>query len=581
MANTAPNPGSIPHALTEPPFSPPVFIGRDKELEDLHQRLFDTKGDQFLLMVNGQGGMGKTSLASRYYHQHQREYQHVAWVLSNKNIRAALLQLAPGLGLDFAGSQLPPEEQLKVVMQQLTRLPSPSLLVIDNANEVEDLREHFLALQRCSNLHLILTSRITSFSGANFFPVQGLAQQAAQDLFKRYYPAHRPEENDLLSDMIEAVGHNTLIIELLAKNLNQINCFQEQYTLQNLLDDLQDNILLLSKSQEVSTAYQAKGTGLRHQSPEFIVLAMYDLKELDALQQQMMGIFALLPNEEILYSDLQLMLPELEFQAALVYLTDHGWVDYDQEGRSFKVNQVVQDVVRAKRAQFLRQDANLLLNTIEEMLDSDNALSKQFITISRRLLRFAENCLQNIPHWDKRLLNLCWSIGDFYQKTGDLYAALERYELMSKMADEIVQSDFENAGLKHHQIVSNGKLGETHSSLGNLNKALEHYENALQISEEFYQTYPDNATLKNDLAVSYSKLGETHSSLGNLSKALEYFEERSRLGEELYRTYPDNVSLKNGLAISYSKLGSTHSSLGNLSKALEYFEDETKLFEEL
>ncbi|MEO0877088.1 MAG: tetratricopeptide repeat protein, partial [Bacteroidota bacterium] len=479
------------------------------------------------------------------------------------------------------GSQLPPEEQLKVVMQQLTRLPSPSLLVIDNANEVEDLREHFLALQRCSNLHLILTSRITSFSGANFFPVQGLAQQAAQDLFKRYYPAHRPEENDLLSDMIEAVGHNTLIIELLAKNLNQINRFQEQYTLQNLLNDLQDNILLLSKSQEVSTAYQAKGTGLRHQSPEFIVLAMYDLRELDELQQQMMGIFALLPNEEILYSDLQLMLPELEFQAALAYLTDHGWVDYDQEGRSFKVNQVVQDVVRAKRAQFLRQDANLLINTIEEILDNDEALSKQFVAISRRLLRFAESCLQNIPHWDKRLLNLCWSIGDFYRKTGDLYAALESYELMSKMSEGLVQADPDNRWLKYDYAVSYQKIGATYTDLGDLRKALIQYEKYYELSEELNRLYPDEMQFKNGLAISYEKLGSTHSSLGNLSKALEYFEDETKLFEELYRTYPDNVSLKRGLAISYSKLGETHSSLGNLSKALEYFEDETELFEEL
>ncbi|MEL7249952.1 MAG: NB-ARC domain-containing protein [Bacteroidota bacterium] len=534
MANTAPNPGSIPHALTEPPFSPPVFIGRDKELENLHQRLFDTKGDQFLLMVNGQGGMGKTSLASRYYHQHQQEYQHVAWVLSNKNIRAALLQLAPGLGLDFAGSQLPPEEQLKVVMQQLTRLPSPSLLVIDNANEVEDLREHFLALQRCSNLHLILTSRITSFSGANFFPVQGLAQQPAQTLFKRYYPAHRPEEDNLLSEMIEAVGHNTLIIELLAKNLNQINRFQEQYTLQNLLADLQDNILLLSESKEVSTAYQAKGTGLRHQSPEFIVLAMYDLRELDELQQQMMGIFALLPNEEILYSDLQLMLPDLEFQAALEYLTDHGWVDYDRDERSFKVNQVVQDVVRAKRAQFLRQDADLLIYTIEDMLDSDKALSKQFVVISQRLLRFAESCLQNIPHWDRKLLHLSWSIGDFYSKTGDLYPALQIYELMERMATELIQAN------------------------------------------------PKNVDLLYDHAVSYSKLGSTHSSLGNLSKALEYFEERSRLGEELYRSYPDNVSLKNGLAIAHWKLGDFYrEKQKNPQQARHYFQLAEQYWSEL
>ncbi len=496
MINTNPNPNNIPHALTPPPISPPVFIGRDEELENLYQRLFHTQGDQFLLMVNGQGGMGKTSLASRYYHQHQQEYQHVAWVLSNKNIRSALLQLAPGLGLDFAGSQLPPQEQLKVLMQHLTCLPSPSLLVIDNANEVDDLRDHFLVLQRCSNLHLILTSRITSFPGANFFPVQGLGQQVAQALFKRHYPAHHPEEDALLQEMIQAVGHNTLVIELLAKNLHQINRFAEQYTLRNLLDDLQDNILLLSESQQVSTGYQAHGAGLRHQTPERIVLAMYDLRELDEIQQQMMGIFALLPNEEILYSDLQLILPDLAFQTALEYLTDHGWVDYDQEERSFKVNQVVQDVVRTQRTQLLRQDAELLINSLEGILSKDEALSLQYVATARRLLRFAESCLRNISYWDLELLKLSWSTGDFHDKIGNLYAALDQYHLMSKMAYKLLCSDPKNVTLKYNQAVSYEKLGSTHLGLGNLLEALEYFEKSSRLSEELHHAYTGDLSFK-------------------------------------------------------------------------------------
>src|SRR6218665_3620991 len=57
---------SIPHHLTPPPFLPEVFLGREEELEAIKQKLFT--GNHLLLLVNGEGGVGKTSLASKYYH---------------------------------------------------------------------------------------------------------------------------------------------------------------------------------------------------------------------------------------------------------------------------------------------------------------------------------------------------------------------------------------------------------------------------------------------------------------------------------------------------------------------------------
>ncbi|MDX2249734.1 MAG: NB-ARC domain-containing protein, partial [Bacteroidia bacterium] len=82
----------IPRNLTAPPFYPEVFIGRETEMDTLHRKLFS--GTNLLLLVNGQGGVGKTSLASRYYHRYQSDYAHTAWLLSESRIAFALLRLA-------------------------------------------------------------------------------------------------------------------------------------------------------------------------------------------------------------------------------------------------------------------------------------------------------------------------------------------------------------------------------------------------------------------------------------------------------------------------------------------------------
>lgn len=72
-------PAAIPHLLTSPPFLPETFLGRSAEMAAIKQKLFTE--NHLLLLVNGEGGVGKTSLAAHYFHGHQNEYAHLAWLL--------------------------------------------------------------------------------------------------------------------------------------------------------------------------------------------------------------------------------------------------------------------------------------------------------------------------------------------------------------------------------------------------------------------------------------------------------------------------------------------------------------------
>ncbi|MEI6143929.1 MAG: ATP-binding protein, partial [Mariniphaga sp.] len=170
-----------PHHLTEPPFMPEVFLGRETDLQAIKDKLF--AGDNLLLLVNGNGGVGKTSLASKYYHIYKDEYSHVAWVLSQKSICNALLTLAGPLKLTFEPT-MPTEERLKVLLTAMASLEKPCLLVIDNANEIDDLKQNYQALRRCSNFHLLITSRVNHFEQAEYYRIDGLPYDMALELFK-------------------------------------------------------------------------------------------------------------------------------------------------------------------------------------------------------------------------------------------------------------------------------------------------------------------------------------------------------------------------------------------------------------
>ena len=133
------NPGGpIPKHLTQPPLISDVFIGRDKELKAIHKIL--TGNENILLLVNGNGGMGKTTLASQYYHRHQKDYQHLAWLFSEQSIEGALLRLSRELGVEIETRE--EHERLPLVLRALSNLDGPGLLVIDNANELDDLEKH-------------------------------------------------------------------------------------------------------------------------------------------------------------------------------------------------------------------------------------------------------------------------------------------------------------------------------------------------------------------------------------------------------------------------------------------------------
>jgi hypothetical protein len=111
--------GGIPHSLGENAVFPDTFIGREKDLKEIRNRL--TQGDGFLLLVNGEGGIGKSTLAAKYYYTYKNDYKHCAWLVNEQGIGPTLLQLEIPLGLTFA-----PDATREQRLQQLAHAPWPT-----------------------------------------------------------------------------------------------------------------------------------------------------------------------------------------------------------------------------------------------------------------------------------------------------------------------------------------------------------------------------------------------------------------------------------------------------------------------
>lgn len=564
--------------LTLPPLVPEVFEGRTDELQNIKKALFED--ENLLLLVNGEGGIGKTSLAAKYYQQYAHVYKHLAWVLCEQSIADALLTLALPLKLKFDDTATT-DQRLVVLLQQMVNLDKPCLLIIDNANEVADLDKNYRLLRQCPNFHILLTSRLNAYKNAKFLKIDSLPPEQALAVFREHYPKLKATEEPIFEGIYTAVGGNTLVLELLAKNIALQNTLKTKYSLASLLADLQTKGLLqIVEDDAVSVEYQSYQTA----KPTEVIAAMYDLSKLSEAESRLLSIFAVLPAENIVYDTLETLLPQTpNLDKTLISLAQKGWLNHNTTDSSFKCSPVIQEITQAKN-QNLYADCEELIRILIDKLDYEAGVGTLMnATYEEGVLyaRFAESAIVNLEDIQNNLGILCEYLGNFHKTHGNIEKAIIYTENYISISKKLVEQYPENETFKNSLAISYEKLGNLHQSSGNLDKALSFFEDETTLFEELYRDYPNQVSFKNGLAISYSKLGELQQSLGNLDKALEYFEQYNQLENELHRDYPNQVSFKNDLAISYQRLGNLQKELGNLDKALEYFEQYNQLREEL
>jgi tetratricopeptide (TPR) repeat protein len=564
----------IPRFLTQTPSASTFFIGRDEDLAAIETDY--QQHNRLLVLVNGEGGMGKTTLATHYWHRHEARYTHLAWVFAESGVGNAIMSLGQVLGVAFQ----PQDNAVAQVAAAIHELDAPCLFVLDNANNASDLKQHFRTLKALTNCHILLTSRVDALHDVTVHKVKPLKGDFPAQVFKKHYKKHLDSEESLLQALLHAVGYNTLVIELLAKNLAVFNKYKTTYSLESLVADLQAKGLFALQNRQVQVTYQTDA--LRTETPENIIAAMYDLSDLSDLERYLLSNFAVLPSENIPFATfIELLQPDdaIALEAPLSHLQQKGWIDYFEDSSSFKMSQVIQAITQRKNKERLLNDVHALIKTLINTLDSDN-LHDDFDK-SVVFAGYAEAVAQAIDEADDHLATLCQNLGDTHVVTGNLDKAMQTYGKMMSIQEALCQKDPDNSDYKNGLAISYSKLGSTHEALGNLDKALAFFEQFNQLLEVLYADYPNNVAFKNGLAISYSKLGSTHEALGNLDKALAFFEEQTKLFEALYADYPNNVTFKNGLAISYQYLGDTHTELGNLDKALAFFEKDIELSEAL
>lgn len=491
--------------LTPEPFIPPYFKGRENDFEQVYDKLF--QGQNLIMLVNGQGGMGKSTFSAKYWQVYECHYQYMMNLYVGNGIADALLSLAQALELTFEDT-MSNDKRLEQLLAKIQQLDKPCLLILDNVDNETDLRNNFLALDQCKNLHILLTSRLSKFKLLTKHTIGSLEKQEALEVFTYHYENFDSEETTLFYQVFNEVEGNTLVLELFAKNLATFNEFEKDYDLQTLLDDVQKSLLRLSKSAEIEVVYKADGRGLRYEKPETIILAMYDLVQLKENEQALLSVFAVLPPQNITYDVLKKLLQNSKLREPLQALVQKGWVDHNKGENSFKVSTIIQEIVRYKNQDRLLEHCDSLLQNVTTLYaqGTSDRLKNYWI------IPFISSITKYLPK-TYEVIRLKGNLTNLYYVAGELTTAkLNQKEVL----DILEKSDFD---VKLVQI----KIWAKHLYAKILYR-FEHYQEAIEILEnceailnfsknEKSEVYLDlKSNVANQLSLCHSKLKQVEES---------------------------------------------------------------------
>lgn len=551
-------PGSLPTLWNIPYRRNPNFIGRDEQLEKLHESLTSGKYAAVTQAISGLGGIGKTQLATEYAYRFSSDYTVVWWLRAEDPaiLAAEYAQLADSLGLTPVGtSDL--QKKIRTVRSWLEQNRG-WLLIFDNALQPRDLHDpqnpERQYLPSCSIGHVIITSRNPHWGE--------LAQPVKVKVFERSesitFLLNRTKETDHIAAgvLAEMLGDLPLALEQAGAFISETPGITTA-TYQDLFKKHHSELLKREKPplqypDTVDTTWR---------------ISMDKIRKDNSVAANLLNLFAFFAPDNIppaLLKNRERFLPKLlasvvnddiEIGDALALLERYSLIE--SSCQTISIHRLVQLVTRDWLNVTERRNWSkvaVLVNNDAFNFHPDHLQSwQECLPLLPHALSVAEHA-ENLDAEASTTSEILNKIGLYFQQRAELLDAKRNFE-------RALVIDEKKCGSEHASVARDiNNLGGVMRALGNFSVAKICYERALAINKIVYG--PEQS----EVATVLNNLGLVSRNLGNLREAKEYFEKALVIDErEFGNEHPSVAAVMNNL-------GTVLLDLGKLQEAKKLFE---------
>lgn len=556
----------IPQRLTTiPSIELEQVIGRKNDLKAITQLLNHASK---VVLVNGLGGIGKTTLAQAWLQQFQQEFTHIAWVNILHHSKEAFVfntDLSENLYLDL--KTIPKDEHFidkafELIINRLRQLEGNNLLILDNAQS--DVAEQAI-LQQISlgaNWKTLVTSR-ENLEGFETYELGFLSLEEAMSLFYLHYTIAKNDA--LVQQIVAAVDRHTLAVEVMAKTAQA-----QQMRLSELLKQIEKSGLQFLEYEENEAAYIQfpRGYNQRMRKVFTFLTDIFDLAALTKYEQWLLMQFSVLPSIFIPYQEHEgenmlafLQIQEgqerTKFTDAINQVVAKGWLLWDKTADRFRLHQVLQEVVRAKLSP--------QLGSCLKLTESIKQKLKQVVTVDpfkqlSLFKKYGESLILNFQDNSTLLAALINNLSVLLRYQGHYQKSLN----LEFKALSILEATTPPNHLDFATVFQN--IAIIYQYLGDIKQGIEYANKAIEIKKIY-----DNQEI--ELAISLSHLSSLQrensditASLGTQKKAIAIYEKNiNHLQHHLATAY-------NGLSLIYKDQGDFKHALLYQEKVIEIYE---------
>jgi len=523
-----------PYLVTTRVVPEDFFIGRDNELQQMHEML----SEKPTLFLCGMGGIGKSELARNYVKRYGNDYDTIffatymsSWsMLLTDDYRIQIANFH-----SYEGEK--PEDYFARKIRKLKELCNEStLFVIDNVNEDEFKGSESECFRQIMALpcRFLFTSRLHEWN----YPLLEVGELAERSdlvaLFDQWCPIKDTTQMNAVGEIIDYVDSHTLTLELIAKQTTASFSTPEKMLVKLKEHGMRDSgkeKVKLNKDHAAS-----KKTAFEH------ICALFDLSLLTDNQKGVMVFLSMLPPHGIQIVTFR-TLCDLHDLNEINELIERSWII--REDSKIRMHPLIAEVCLKylSDANCDCTNSNAILDAIDLYLTQMKAFFEQvnciqedsvlwgfdYIQIASHFLNLKENCLMILESYHS-LLSLM--SGAFYHaKQFDLQKRAIELAFDSAVMVNACQSDLVDC--KFNLAIANQAVGSEKNDMSMQLDSIKQMEEILtELNPNDGDYLATMLIVLSHIANSYYEIGDTEKAISKYRQAMDSVEPTDDLTED-------------------------------------------------